>query len=356
MNRHLLYGVIVLIFGISLVQSYEGIDIGELNIRDPIRITPTPYVVDGRIHFVVHGDTHAGYEPAKPIHTEIVERILEYQPDMIINTGDVVHGQWGGPDNWNIFHEIAGVLVKNYPYYPTIGNHDAAIGVEHYMQYFPHLPDKLGNMEYYYIEEDDYIFIVLDADSDSADANVAGLQEQKDWLNATLNQFSGKTYKFVMLHRPGYTSGSRGAAIWVRDFDQYFIDHEVDIVFGGHIHAYERFYINGIHYLNTGGSGGVPHRLDLHHHYPFATRQYSEATYNYVTITGDETSLTIQGRYPDGTVFDEFVIGPGLVYVPTPDEEMPSSEKRVKPGKRNIRLPAMAPLISIFPFFRKAYK
>ena len=144
--------------------------------------------------------------------------------------------------------------------------------------------------------------------------------------------------------------------MWVRDFSPYFIEHDVDIVFGGHIHAYERFYIDGVHYVNSGGSGGVPHRLNLNHDYPFATRQYSEETYNYVTIVGDEESLLIQARYPNGVVFDEFVIGPNLTYVPTPDEEMPSSKKRDNPNKRNLRFPSMAPLISLFPFFRKAYK
>ncbi|MBT6995127.1 hypothetical protein HN865_00670 [Candidatus Woesearchaeota archaeon] len=357
MNKYTFYGIIVMVFSISLVGAIEGIDINGLNIREPRNIvSPLPEVTNGPVDFIVHGDTHAGYEDAESVHKEIVERISKHKPNMIFNSGDVVHGQWGGPNNWNIFHEIAGKLVKNYPYYPTIGNHDAAIGIEHYVQYFPHLPNDRGNDKYYYIESEEAIFLILDADSASVESNAVGVQEQIDWLNITLNQFSEKTYKFVIFHRPGYTSGSRGAAMWVRDFSPYFIEHDVDIVFGGHIHAYERFYIDGVHYVNSGGSGGVPHRLNLNHDYPFATRQYSEETYNYVTIVGDEESLLIQARYPNGVVFDEFVIGPNLTYVPTPDEEMPSSKKRDNPNKRNLRFPSMAPLISLFPFFRKAYK
>ncbi|NQU99789.1 MAG: metallophosphoesterase [Parcubacteria group bacterium] len=357
MNKYILSGVIVIILSLNLVLAIEGINIDGLNIGEPrSRVTPIPEAIGDPVNFVVHGDTHAGYDDAELIHREIVERIVKHDPDMIFNAGDVVHGQWGGPENWNIFHEIAGKLVKNYPYYPTIGNHDASIGVDYYVQYFPNLPNDRGNDKYYYVESEESIFIILDADSDSADANAANLQEQKDWLNNTLTEFSDKTYKFVMLHRPGYTSGSRGASMWVREFDPYFVDYGVDVVFSGHIHAYERFYVNGVHYVNTGGSGGVPHRLDLYHDYPFATREYSEATYNYVTVTGDEESLTIQARYPDGEVFDEFVIGPGLEYVGVPDESVPASSDKRNLNKRNIRLPAMAPLFSLFPFFRKIYK
>ena len=338
-----------MIFGFSLVQAAEEINIEGLNIKGVGRVVPLPRIINNQIDFIVHGDTHAGYDDAEPIHKEFVQRFLEYNPQMIFNTGDVIHGQWGGPANWAIFHEIAGSLVKNYPYYPTIGNHDAAIGVDYYVQYFPNLPDGFGNDKYYFVESDEAIYIILDADSADDSSNAVSLEEQKNWLNETLNEFSDKTYKFVFFHRPGYTSGSRGAAMWVRGFDSYLIEHEVDIVFGGHIHAYERFYINGIHYVNTGGSGGVPHRLNLNHNYPFATRQYSEETYNYVTVSGDDELLTIQSHYPSGEVFDEFVIGPEIEYVNDPDESYPLAGKGSL-NKRNVRLPTMAPLFSLLKF------
>jgi hypothetical protein len=141
--------------------------------------------------------------------------------------------------------------------------------------------------------------------------------------------------------------------MWTREFDSYFVEHEVDIVFGGHIHAYERFYIDGVHYLNTGGSGGVPHQLDENHDYPFATRQYSEETYNYVTVSGDEESLLISARYLDSEVFDEFVIGPEIEYVSEPDEEFPLSKINKNHNKRNVKFSFIVPFLSFFSFFKK---
>ena len=348
MKKYLFYLVIVLIFSLSFVDAFEGLNIQDIRNYDLVK--PMPIAINNQIDFIVHGDNHAGYDDAEPIHREIVQRIREYNPQIIFNTGDLVHGQWGGENNWNIFHNISGGLVRNYPYYPTIGNHDAAIGVEHYIGYFPHLPDDLGNDKYYYVEDGESIFIILDADSLSSGANSASLEEQQIWLDQVLNEFSDKTYKFVFFHRPGYTSGNRGAAMWTREFDSYFVDHEIDIVFGGHIHAYERFYIEGVHYLNTGGSGGVPHLLDEHHDYPFATRQYSEETYNYVTVSGDEESLLISARYPDGDVFDEFVIGPEIEYVSTPDEEFPLLKIN---DKRNLKFSFLASFLAFFKFNKK---
>ncbi len=123
--------------------------------------------------------------------------------------------------------------------------------------------------------------------------NVNDLNEQPDyddqkiWLDNVLTQFENKTYKFVYFHRAIYTSGYRGACIWARGFTDIFEDHNVDVVFMGHIHAYERFYIDGVHYIATGGGGGVPHTLDANHHYPYGTREYSELTYNYVSVFGN---------------------------------------------------------------------
>jgi len=108
--------------------------------------------------------------------------------------------------------------------------------------------------------------------------------------------------------------------MWARAFDDEFVKYGVDVVFTGHIHAYERFYINGIHYVNSGGGGGVPHTLDAYHDYPYATREYHEETYNYVTINGDNESIIIEAYYINGTIFDSFVIKPGVDYISHPDE------------------------------------
>lgn len=332
-------GILFLIIFVPFVNaiSIENQEFA-LDIPDVVEnVKPLPIPINDELNFIVHGDTHAGDDGATATHKELVKRFLEYKPSLIFNTGDVVHGQWGGPDNWDIFHKIAGKVVKSIPYYPTIGNHDDRIGVEYYFDYFPNLPNSQKNGTYYYVEHPDAIFIVLDVDNEFEESNNADFTEQNVWLDQVLTNYSNKTYKFVFFHRPSYTSGFRGACLWARGFDSTFQKHGVDIVFMGHVHAYERFYINGVHYIATGGAGGIPHTLDVYHDYPVATREYSELTYNYVTVSGDDKSVLIEARYPDGKVFDSFSITQGIPYVPNPDESLKAISKDSS-RKKSIKL------------------
>lgn len=233
----------------------------------------------------------------------------------------------GGAGNWDIFHRIAGEVIRTIPYYPVIGNHEKALGIEKYFKYFRNLPNAQRGGSYYYVEHPDAIFVVLDVDSSVESGNMVGFAEQNLWLDQVLTNFEDKPYKFVFFHEASYTSGSRGACFWARQFDNTFQEHNVDIVFMGHIHAYERFYINGVHYVVTGGGGGVPHTLNMYHDYPFATREYSELTYNYVTASGDSQSILIEARHLDGSVFDSFSITKGVPYVPHPDEQLKVKNK-----------------------------
>ncbi len=262
----------------------------------------------------IYGDSHAGYEYAEPIHRRIVKNIFQYDPDIVFHLGDLIHGQTpdgqiAGPENWDIFDEISGKLVKKYRFYPTIGNHDASVGVDYYLDYFNNLP-KNGDEEgrYYYVVDPLAIFIVLDVDDLMVQSN---FEEQKEWLDSALTNFSYKRYKFVFFHRAIYTSGSRGSLIWARGFEPIFREHNVDAVFMGHIHAYERFYINGINYVVSGGAGGVPHRLNLHttpFDFPPDSRIYAEETHNYLTMELTKDRAVIQAHYPNMQVFDSFVI------------------------------------------------
>lgn len=266
---------------------------------------------------IIHGDTHAGYITADPVHTGFVEKFFEYDPDIIFHLGDVIHGQ--PPRNgdaipeaqrWARFDEIAGDLVDNYPYYPTIGNHEIGLGVEDYYSYFaeeiPKNGDDIGS--YYYVEHPLAVFIVLNVGNLN---EPTGFDEQLVWLEDTLTQFDDKTYKFVFFHRASYTSGSRGSAFYARQFDPIMKEHEVDAVFMGHVHAYERFYIDGINYVVSGGSGGVPHSLNLYtseEDFPAGSRKYYEETYNYLTMEMNRKYATVRVYYPNGESFDGFTI------------------------------------------------
>ncbi|MDD5719690.1 MAG: metallophosphoesterase [Candidatus Krumholzibacteria bacterium] len=265
------------------------------------------------IRFMVYGDTHAGYEPAQGIHWALIYQALSFTPELILHLGDLIHGQTDDAQpHWEQFDRMAGVLVGGSEFYPTVGNHEVRLDfITLYFDYFHYLPNADQSLAYYVIEKPYAIFVVLDVDAYDASTNYTPEAELAAFLEQTLQQFAHKTYKFVTFHIPGYTGGIRGRANWARVFDPLFVEYGVDIVFNGHTHAYERFVIDGVNYIVSGGGGGVPHPLgddNFGSNYPFGSRICCAEANHYVTVAGNEESLRIQACYLSGEVFDSFEI------------------------------------------------
>ena len=254
----------------------------------------------------VHGDTHSGLDGTATLHKKITKRIIECNPTLIFNCGDVIHNLEYPQENWQKFDETFGYFVSRYPYYPTIGNHDAS-ELQYYFDYFSNLPLNGNGGRYYYVGHPLAIFIVLDVHDASRPAD---FNTQLTWLQNVLTTYSGKLYKFVFFHRASHTFGMRGPCIWARDFDPVIQQHGVDIVFMGHTHAYERTVHGGVQYIVTGGAGGVLHDLILPPTAPGLPLpyEYIEETHNYVTVVMAEPFAYVAARYPDGVVFDSFRI------------------------------------------------
>jgi hypothetical protein len=83
--------------------------------------------------------------------------------------------------------------------------------------------------------------------------------EQLRWLDSELSR-STADWKIVFFHHPIYTSGryAWSSALRRRTLEQVFIEHDVDVVFSGHEHLYERMTPqNGVMYFVAGASGSV---------------------------------------------------------------------------------------------------
>jgi len=80
-----------------------------------------------------------------------------------------------------------------------------------------------------------------------------------NWLKADLAATT-KTWKFVMLHEPGWSAGGGHAnnTTVQNDLQPLFQQYGVSVVFAGHNHYYCRAMVNGIVELTLGG-GGAPY-------------------------------------------------------------------------------------------------
>jgi len=175
--------------------------------------------------FIVYGDSRSN----PGMHGELAQRMLEVEPDFIINTGDLVrngkkYASWGTE-----FFKPLESAIAHIPIYPCLGNHEK--NSKYYFDFFS-LPQ---NESWYSFDYGNAHFIALDSnvpyEFDS---------EQYQWLVEDLKS-NDSVWKFVYFHHPPYSSGNHKSNLAIRDaLAPLFMKYGVGIVFNGHEHIYER--------------------------------------------------------------------------------------------------------------------
>jgi hypothetical protein len=209
-------------------------------------LAPDSWVRSQPEPIVVYGDSRTGHDT----HRRIVAGIMEMDPVAVFHTGDLV-GDGRRQDHWDIFNDIVADMVATTEFYPCLGNHEYNSSL-----YFDNF-ELPGNERWFSVDRAGIHFIILDSNWDMTVGS-----EQYEWLVANL-QNMGDSIMFVaaVFHHPPYSTGRhaedemglRGTIVPL--FEQY----DVDIVFNGHDHDYERTFHEGIYYIVTGG-GGAPLR------------------------------------------------------------------------------------------------
>ncbi len=261
--------------------------------------------------FALFGDTQRN-----PVVTgKLAKLIWERRPNFMIHCGDVVNNgasktQWTG-DLFKSCSELFGRVAV----FPCLGNHEN--DHPHYYRYF-----SLPRPEYYYsYTYGNAEFFVLDTNTRR---NIQPNGEQYKWLEKALASSTAR-WKFCYHHHPAYSSDDndfgnswRGPTtsgdIRMRSLVALYEKHNVDVVFNGHVHVYERTWPiragkvdakNGIVYVTTGGGGG-----SLENFAPtpaFFKRQFrSDYHFCYVTIHGGTLELTAFDQ--EGRSFDRFTL------------------------------------------------
>lgn len=251
-----------------------------------------------KITFVAMGDSrsHPG------IFKKVMEETDSVRPEFIISMGDLVES--GG--NYKQWHDFYFSVVKDYagttPIVSTLGDHEGS--------------GDNGELFCYYLRENQPV----DKQWFSFDYGIAhfiSLDYRHPYDKEMINWFikditsSGKKWNFVFMHRPSYNFGghrsSWGEGIWPKLFSKY----NVDIVFAGHSHLYERFFpvrkegkTNAVTYITTGGAGAGLYQ-SVKNRFVLAK---TESVNHFVVIKIDGNELTLKAIRMDGTLLDEMEI------------------------------------------------
>ncbi len=211
--------------------------------------------------FAVISDTQHNPSVSGPI----AEMAWAKRPNFMLHAGDLVDKGKMSDDWIDEFFASMHPLISRVPFYPVLGNHEQ--NAKNYFDYMA-LPDP----EYYYqFSYGNTDFFMIDSNR-----KVDAESEQYKWLDEALAK-SKATWKFVCHHHPPYSSDENDYGdLWktnkstrgdtrVRALVPLYDKHNVDIVWNGHIHSYERTWPlkenqatdkNGTIYMITGGGGG----------------------------------------------------------------------------------------------------
>ncbi len=252
--------VVAVILILSLFQQLKP---QEKSLQYDIRNLPSNQ--EPVISFLAFGDSGTGGAPQK----KLAETMLSYPFDFIIHTGDLAYPTGSYLNYKNNFFDIYEKHMERGPIYPSPGNHDYLPDKpQTYLKIFD-LPKQALNAKdqgrYYSFDTKFVHFISLDTNDPLAEISSERNDDMADWLENDLKKVSADKWKIVFFHHPPFSSG-----IVHGDNEQVnkllvpiFEKHNVDLVFSGHEHDYERTCSikagrcadKGVIYIVTGGGG-----------------------------------------------------------------------------------------------------
>jgi PGF-pre-PGF domain-containing protein len=255
---------------------------------------------DGGFTFVVYGDTQ------RPANIKLVaDRIAEEEPLFVLHTGDQVNGVESASE-WNDFFRKSGRMLANTTIYTTMGNHE-----KNHTAYY----ENFGLPQRYSFTCSDAQFAVLD------DNNWVDINRESVWLKDDLD--SDAAWKFVAHHHPPYSSTPDRSGGWIllRVWGETMRNAGVSAVFNGHVHAYERYVVDGINYVVGGTGAGPLYRLGDNKPEGYQTSLEDTLGYTKVTLYPNGTAVAgfvkvarlsddanVLEVYPPGSVFETYTM------------------------------------------------
>lgn len=226
------------------------------------------------VRFLVIGDSGTGDSGQYETASVIVKYRQRFPFTFAIMLGDNMYGSERPQDFVNKFERpYKPLLDEKVEFNAALGNHDDP------NQIF-YKPFNYGGKRYRTFKKGSVRFFALD--SNYLDP------EQLQWLEKEL-EASGSDWKIAYFHHPMYSSAYHGPTIEVRNaLEPLFVKYNVDVVFAGHEHVYERIAPQkGIYYFVQGGSAKL-RANDIRRSAQTVAGFDTDRSFTLVEIAGDE--------------------------------------------------------------------
>jgi 3',5'-cyclic AMP phosphodiesterase CpdA len=236
------------------------------------------------VRMAVIGDMGTGETAQYEVARRMTDAHAIFPFDFVIMLGDNIYGGSTPKDIERKFSlPYKPLLDAGVKFYASLGNHDNT-------NESIFAPYNMNGSAYYSFRKGNVRLFALN--SNYMDP------KQLAWLESELKAAGDKDWKICYFHHPLYSSGrTHGSSTDLRHvLEPLFIKYNVDVVFAGHDHVYERVKPqNGIYYFTEGASGEL-RAGDLNRSAITAKGFDSDNTFMLVEFAGDRMNFQTISR------------------------------------------------------------
>jgi 3',5'-cyclic AMP phosphodiesterase CpdA len=258
--------------------------------------------------FLAYGDNRSD----AAAHAAVVKAMQAAPGDFLIHTGDFVE-DGGQPDDWRRFFDIEAPLLRERCVYSAVGNHELTDGAGiAYARYFgatdppsatarfapEHLngTTRWANARFFFLNS----MVPLSRGID------------RRWLEKALEDADaepGLAWRILVMHHGPWSSGPHGnnTMLLSADVPALLRAHNVDLIFAGHDHIYERGINGGLPYVVTGGGGAPTYRVST----ALPSARKIESTRHFVQVAVKGEVLALKAVRVDGSTLDTCELAKG---------------------------------------------
>ena len=236
------------------------------------------------LKFAVIGDSGRWSDVQRETAARMAAERKRFPFDLVLMLGDNNYGDGSAESYRRRFEDpYRPLLDAGVTFYAALGNHDP-------VRQWDYPLFNMGGRRYYTFERRAGVPPIVGDRVQFFAADTVNLEdEQLRWLDRELSR-SAADWKIVFFHHPIYSSGryAWSSALRRRTLEHAFVEHEVDVVFSGHEHLYERMKPqNGVMYFIAGASGSV--RAGDLQAAPYQAKGYDrDLTFMLIEIAGEE--------------------------------------------------------------------
>jgi len=264
----------------------------------------------GTVHFLTIADTNPLLGPAT---RNVLDHVLPRSPDFTMHAGDVQYYD-SFVETWAGWFPAMRPLLGQGAMLVALGNHELENDGEDYDDYnYRFFGDEAqgGRDAYFHFESGGVHFFALNSELPLAPESAEG-----SWLVSTLAAASaspGYRTSLIFMHRPWVTCGDSEQDVDLRTrYASIFVQNKVSVVFQAHVHAYERFTLDGLTWITTGGGGGLLDDIDQNaSRSECASRKASGSFFHAVDVV-------VEGMELRGTTIDDRGAARDTFTVPLP--------------------------------------